>query len=189
MSKKRPRLCKQEIKALKRARRARRNEMLVKVWMGGPKTRPAPAKIEATSPMNYAARNQILLRLGYPNYGVYLVSSLWRKIRDEVFRRDQTTCFMCGHAACMVHHTDYSEAVLLGKNLEPLHSVCRPCHDKIEFDRSGRKRTFWEARRLVESKLKKTQPLRAAGGCLAPTSEMIPVGNGVCPQPPHEVPG
>ncbi len=60
-------------------------------------------------------------------------------IRNIVLYRDGFKCRACTGKATTVHHTSYNVDVLYGKDLEPLVSVCEPCHTAIEFDDDGMK--------------------------------------------------
>lgn len=81
--------------------------------------------------------------LGFSTYAEYLDSALWRDIRFRVFRANQHC--RCGKPATEVHHSDYSLETMQGFAMENLHSICRDCHQSIEFDADGRKRTLDEA--------------------------------------------
>lgn len=68
------------------------------------------------------------------SYDDYLKGSLWDEIRERVLKRDGYTCRICGGKARLVHHESYEDDVMNGINLEPLMSLCRDCHDRVEFD-------------------------------------------------------
>lgn len=98
-------------------------------------------------------RDTILARLGYGDYESYLYSPLWRKIRRRVLKRDGSTCTRCGDRATQVHHLAYTEAVLKGEDDAQLVSVCKPCHEKVEFADEGRdRRPEHEKRRVLEDR-------------------------------------
>ena len=61
-------------------------------------------------------------------YQIYLSSDLWKKtIRPQVIKRDGWRCIICGRKAECVHHKDYSEDTILGKNEE---YIPQPAYDK-----------------------------------------------------------
>jgi len=138
--------------------------------------RPEPVPLK-TNVRDYQARDRILRELGWPNYGVYLKSELWARIRRSVLKADANTCFRCGRRAWMVHHVHYSRSVLLGHDLTPLLSVCGPCHHQIEIEPNGRKRTLEGAAEVVGVVLVPTHPPRADGGPGTPTSAVLPSRN------------
>jgi len=87
-------------------------------------------------------REVILARMGYRDYFTeYLDSPLWRKIRSRVLRRAQQLCVRCGDRATEVHHLSYSEAVLKGDDDSQLAAICRSCHEAVERDGDGKRRT------------------------------------------------
>lgn len=88
---------------------------------------------------NYAQRNQILARLGYPNYSVYLASPLWRSIRSRVMAGNPP-CFCCKKPAQQAHHREYTERNLKGTTIAGIVPICLDCHEAIEFSNKGNKR-------------------------------------------------
>jgi len=93
----------------------------------------------------YIIRNETLLRLGFSSYDEYLQSDLWRRIRKKAMRANDRQCVLCGATATEVHHTDYSEETLLGKNPDALLPLCNTCHAIAEFDTEGDKRSLNQA--------------------------------------------
>jgi len=88
-----------------------------------------------TTPDGYRIRFKALRVLEFATYFDYLNSTLWRRIRNRVFKRDSHSCRKCGIAkADSVHHTDYSLSTLRGESIDELYSVCEPCHEELEFD-------------------------------------------------------
>ncbi len=85
----------------------------------------------------------------YATYDDYRKSSLWRKIRRRVLKRDGNICLRCGGKAIMVHHRSYAEEVLAGNNDDDLASICEGCHNFISCDDAGRKRSAKETERLL----------------------------------------
>ena len=63
-------------------------------------------------------------------YQGYLKSNRWKKIREEVFVRDNFICKDCGEIATEVHHTDY-DFLWTEKEKDFCISVCNKCHKKI----------------------------------------------------------
>lgn len=101
----------------------------------------------ASNPLRaYLDRNQLLLTLGFSSYPEYLRSSLWRSIR---LKRLKKRCSLCPNPAAQLHHLSYSKEVLLGLDGSKLVSLCRVCHNLIEFDHEGRKRALAEANSLL----------------------------------------
>ena len=75
------------------------------------------------------------------DYQRYINSTAWRSIRRRILDRDNGLCQMCGLTANQVHHRSYAKEVLDGNADEYLVSLCRECHEAIEFTRrSGVKR-------------------------------------------------
>lgn len=93
----------------------------------------------------YALRNALLLKMGFSSYNAYLSSELWAEIRIIIFERDNNCCKLCNLPAYAVHHLDYSEATLRGETFDGLVSICKKCHDKVEFTKNGKKRTLLQA--------------------------------------------
>lgn len=87
----------------------------------------------------YSIRKKNLRKLGYKKYKRYLKSKLWKNIRQLVLIRDKYQCQSCDNVATQVHHKVYSFATLSGKNLKGLVSICRRCHETIEFFSNGKK--------------------------------------------------
>jgi hypothetical protein len=87
----------------------------------------------------YRANPRALYRMELLDYDDYLQSPFWFVIRNIVLFRDAFRCRVCAAKATAVHHISYDADVLYGKNLEPLVSICDPCHDLIEFDEGGNK--------------------------------------------------
>lgn len=73
------------------------------------------------------ARNR---RLAYANY---LASDLWVSIRGRVLSK-RPWCELCGDRATQVHHDSYHTLVMLGEVTDSLVSICKDCHEGIEFE-------------------------------------------------------
>lgn len=85
----------------------------------------------------YQERNRLLAAMGFPTYGAYLASELWRGIRARVLRRDGWACRFCPgpkNRATLVHHGSYDGPTLRGEKLSKLYACCKPCHDVLELD-------------------------------------------------------
>lgn len=67
-------------------------------------------------------------------YSEYLQSDLWNAIRGCVLLRDKNECYGCGKRATQVHHRNYSEETMRGRDVSGLVAVCGACHRWIEFD-------------------------------------------------------
>ncbi len=96
----------------------------------------------------YINRNEELRILGFSNYGEYLKSDLWDRIRKRVFERDSGWCYGCGCKANQVHHRDYSRSTLKGC-IDSLVSLCPKCHKKIELI-DGRKCSLEAANKKLD---------------------------------------
>ncbi len=60
-------------------------------------------------------------------YGLYLSSSKWKKIREEVFERDKKVCQVCKkETATEVHHLHYNN--VFKEQIEDLIAICYTCH-------------------------------------------------------------
>ena len=98
----------------------------------------------------YQFRNKTLKQLGFMSYSEYLGSNFWKGVRD-FFLKHHCECVACGSQATQVHHVSYSRKNLSGVNHEGMYSLCRPCHERIEFSDSGGKVNLEQAnKRLVE---------------------------------------
>lgn len=65
-------------------------------------------------------------------YNKYLQSDKWRLKRKKVLERDEYICKACEtNIATQVHHTSYE--FIYDEPLFDLVSVCKKCHDKIEY--------------------------------------------------------
>jgi hypothetical protein len=89
----------------------------------------------------YERRRVRLLLIGFGSYRSYLTSSLWKTIRDRVLA-EWPRCRTCNRPAKQVHHQDYKIQTLLGSVREGLIALCSRCHRKVEFYKSGGKRSF-----------------------------------------------
>ena len=87
----------------------------------------------------YKERNELLIQMGFPSYRAYLKSSLWKRIRARVHKRDKNTCRICKvHKSEHVHHMRYDKRTLKGDTLKYLIAICAGCHElgEINWDRS-----------------------------------------------------
>lgn len=109
----------------------------------------------------YGERWRILLRLGFATYADYLQSDLWQDIRKRVLAlRSDRRCDNCEkERAVQVHHRTYDEKTLRGLRLDRLVPLCRKCHEQIEFDAMGRKRTLAETARQARELAAELAPL------------------------------
>lgn len=71
---------------------------------------------------------------GFSCYADYLKSDMWKRIRSSVLRRDKGKCQCCLKSARCVHHIDYKLATMIGNRMWSLISLCRECHEGIEFE-------------------------------------------------------
>lgn len=82
------------------------------------------------------------------DYQSYLRSSLWRRIKRRVLKRDQRVCGCCGGEGKVVHHRSYAPEVMEGKADDMLATVCAGCHAIMHFDENGAKRSAEETERI-----------------------------------------
>lgn len=95
---------------------------------------------------NYAERDKVLGEIGFPSYDIYLKSERWEKIRKKVFATKGHHCTRCGKdVAFQIHHSSYDKDTLLGKSLDHLWPICGRCHQYIERDWRGRKKSLSDA--------------------------------------------
>lgn len=92
----------------------------------------------------YAERNEKLPYMGYATYREYLASDEWKSIRERRLAR-RPRCLVCESAAVVVHHMSYDERTMLGLDGTYLVCLCHRCHERIEIDGVGGKRTLREA--------------------------------------------
>lgn len=90
----------------------------------------------------YAIRDAIIQRMGFRSYAEYLNSDLWKSIRRRAMKKACRRCAVCKNDAFEVHHNSYAESVLVGFDISKLTCLCRTCHDLIEFDSNGNKRSL-----------------------------------------------
>lgn len=71
-------------------------------------------------------------------YGSYIRSVLWAKIKRWVLARDQARCRICGRQKLSariddmdVHHRSYALEVLEGRCAEMLVCLCPRCHERV----------------------------------------------------------
>lgn len=109
----------------------------------------------------YTERNAILRTLGFATYQSYLESPTWRTIRAKVLARDRQQCQLCLGKAFSVHHRSYCRGALDGSQLHHMVSICKPCHERIEF-KGEKKRLFAQVQQVFSAwaKLPKQHILR-----------------------------
>lgn len=109
---------------------------------------------------DYASRDATLLRLGFSSYEAYLQSDLWKRIRSSAYMVHGRVCMMCGDGAEVVHHINYTEAVLAGKgDLDQLVPLCNKCHTDVEM-KGGVKRSFRSASKKFKQLMGKRKKVR-----------------------------
>jgi hypothetical protein len=109
--------------------------------------------------VDYGRRDEILRAMGYESYRDYLRSPLWSKIRRRVFGRDEGKCRICGERGEQVHHQSYDARTLKGKTIKRLLLLCRRCHEEVEVDGLGRKRSVTASVAEARARVRKL-PLR-----------------------------
>lgn len=108
----------------------------------------------------YHKRDQIVRSLGYPTYRDYLQSELWRSIRRRVLGRDACHCGVCMRQGFYVHHLRYDIETLTGESLDKMVTICKRCHEQIEFDSQGQKNTLGEANTALDKARLKTRAVK-----------------------------
>ncbi len=103
----------------------------------------------------YRDRDVILARMGYESYSEYLNSALWARIRAEAYAEHGPYCWLCRDKAVHLHHKSYSEAVMRGNNIDALVPLCEKCHKKVEFKKTGAKRTLVEVQKTLTKLLER----------------------------------
>lgn len=89
-----------------------------------------PEKIKGD---NYFDRIHVLHDLGFNDYQEYLISDLWRTIKIRQFKR-YPYCRLCNSKANQVHHKKYDFTTLSGHSIRSLVSLCKKCHEFIEYE-------------------------------------------------------
>lgn len=101
---------------------------------------------------SYADRNEFLRTIGFESYQAYQQSGIWKSVRIRVYQRFGKRCVFCkSRKATAIHHSCYTEANLQGSSIAGLHPICTPCHEAIEYTKSGYKLTAEEARKKSRS--------------------------------------
>jgi hypothetical protein len=100
----------------------------------------------------YLERDKVLVSLGYKDYENYRSRAKWKKIRERVLARDNQTCRRCNGRACVVHHRSYTLEVLDGMDDAQLASLCDGCHNVVEIDDNGSRRSFSEKDLILMTK-------------------------------------
>lgn len=81
----------------------------------------------------FQLRNQLLKKIGFPDYQAYLQSEMWASIRSRVLSK-RRKCATCRDRATLVHHDRYTIYNMTGKNLAFLRPLCHDCHELVHFD-------------------------------------------------------
>lgn len=116
-------------------------------------------KKEGKAPVvDYSRRNEILRAMGYGSYREYLASPLWAKIRRRVFGRDEGKCRICEGRGEQVHHQSYDLRTLKGKTIKRLLLLCCKCHEEVEVNGLGRKRSATAAVAEARKRVRKAPP-------------------------------
>lgn len=92
---------------------------------------------------DYAARDAVLLEMGFDGYAAYLASDLWKGIRAKNLHGN---CVVCDRRGEVLHHIFYGKAVLDGTGIgKAIVVLCHRCHATIETTEVGTKRDLSEA--------------------------------------------
>lgn len=84
-----------------------------------------------------------------PDYARYRRRKVWLTTRERVLQRDSRRCFRCAGPAEVVHHRSYAPDVIVGAADEWLISLCHGCHENVEFDDAGFRRSWLEKERSL----------------------------------------
>jgi len=77
----------------------------------------------------YGVRNALLRKQGYANYGDYLRSAHWRRLRAEYRASDLPQSCICGEWETQLHHITYER---VGRErLSDLVPLCPSCHNLV----------------------------------------------------------
>lgn len=110
----------------------------------------------------YIERTGVLNKIGFDSYREYLLSKLWKSIRKRVFK-GKPQCSVCRlDPITQVHHVNYSEAVLLGKDRQGLTPICGACHEIGEFYTDGTKTNLKSCNQRLKVYRSKASKRRAA---------------------------
>jgi len=82
---------------------------------------------------SHARRPSVLAAMGFASYEAYLLSPLWKALRASTMGRARWRCKLCHGKAIDVHHLDYEDATMRGRNMASLVALCRACHKWVEF--------------------------------------------------------
>jgi hypothetical protein len=90
----------------------------------------APAASKQAAIRRYTARNALLRRQGYENYGTYLRSAHWRKLRAAYQASDLPQGCICGEGeGVQLHHITYERVG--DERLSDLVPLCPSCHSLV----------------------------------------------------------
>lgn len=99
----------------------------------------ALAPLPASTGNHYAARDALLMVMGFRDYAEYQESKVWAKIRTGVLKNARNRCCVCGDWAVQVHHELYTWKNLSGADYEHMVAICKKHHTWIEFDDDEKK--------------------------------------------------
>lgn len=91
--------------------------------------RSTPATSRQAAVRRYTARNALLRRQGYKNYGDYLRSAHWRRLRAEYRASDLPQSCICGEWETQLHHITYERVGQ--ERLSDLVPLCPSCHTLV----------------------------------------------------------
>lgn len=97
------------------------------------------APLPVSTGNHYAARDALLMVMGFRDYAEYQESKVWAKIRTGVLKNARNRCCVCGDWAVQVHHELYTWKNLSGSDYEHMVAICKKHHTLIEFDDEERK--------------------------------------------------
>jgi hypothetical protein len=107
---------------------------------------PSSTFLQELAPTSYEERDALLLSLGYGSYREYLQSYLWLEVRARAWMTHGKECRICKRRrATVLHHLTYDVEVLMGYDLDKLVPLCYHCHEEVEVDEMGEKRSLPEA--------------------------------------------
>lgn len=79
----------------------------------------------------------------------YFKSSLWRKIKKNVLKRDNKVCRLCGEKGTYLYHMSYSDRVLRGFYNKKIITVCKECSLELHTKPNGERRSLFESNERI----------------------------------------
>lgn len=100
--------------------------------------------------MTWGEQKRVLKEMGYSDYRDYLSGLVWANIKEKVLEHHKNRCVICSRNATTIHHRCYTEAVLKGLDITSLEPLCWDCHQRVEFDKYGKKNDLRYANNKID---------------------------------------